>query len=218
MVQRTRTVKQERAVRTREALVQAGAEVFGELGFAGASVSKIADRAGLTLGAVYFHFKSKEELAREIVRAQPGRVSPPQQSEGLQHAVDITLTWAYGLVGDAVLFAGARLVMEQEQFIAPEENSHRQWTEVIASDFRVAQAKRELRKTVCADALSRLIVNACTGAQMHSSIESGRADMPQRVEEMWRIVLPSVAMPSAIARLEFGEDRGRRGWPPGRRR
>lgn len=206
-----RAVKQERAVRTREALVQAAAQVFGELGFAGASVSKIADRAGLTLGAMYFHFKSKEELAREIVLSQPSRVRPVHQSEGLQHAVDITLTWAYGLAEDAVLFAGARLVMEQEQFNAPEENSHRQWTDIIASDLRVAQAGREVRKAVDVEAVARLIVNACTGAQMHSSIESGRADLPQRIEEMWRIVLLSIAVPSAVARLEFGQARGRRG-------
>ncbi|MFF7360373.1 ScbR family autoregulator-binding transcription factor [Streptomyces sp. NPDC008125] len=205
-----RAVKQERAVRTREALVQAGAEVFGELGFAGASVSKIADRAGLTLGAMYFHFKSKEELAREIVLAQPERVKPPRDSEGLQHALDITLTWAYGLADDAVLYAGARLVLEQDQFGAAEENSHRQWTDILASDLRTAQARREVRKTADADALARLIVNACTGAQMHSSIESGRADLPQRIEEMWRIVLPSIAVPSAVARMEFGQDRGTR--------
>ncbi|MET9363217.1 ScbR family autoregulator-binding transcription factor [Streptomyces sp. NPDC006632] len=204
-----RVVKQERAVRTREALLHAGAEVFGEFGFVGASVSKIADRAGLTLGAMYFHFKSKEELAREIVRAQPGRVSPPHDSHGLQHAVDTTLTWAYGLSDDPILFAGTRLVMDQENFISPEENSHRQWSDVLASDFRDAQAKRELRKSVDPEALSRLIVNSCTGAQMHSSIESGQADLPHRIEEMWRIVLPAVAPPSAVARLEFGEARGR---------
>ncbi|MFF4870340.1 ScbR family autoregulator-binding transcription factor [Streptomyces sp. NPDC090109] len=203
-----RAVKQERAVRTREALVQAGAEVFGELGFAGASVSKIADRAGLTLGAMYFHFKSKEELAREIVLAQPARVSPPHESEGLQRIVDTTLTWAYGLAHDAVLYAGARLVMEQDRFALPEENSHQQWTDIIASEFRTAQARREVRRTADTEALARLIVSTCTGAQMHSFIESGRADLPQRIEEMWRIVLPSVAVPSAIARLEFGPERG----------
>ncbi|MET9934088.1 MULTISPECIES: ScbR family autoregulator-binding transcription factor [unclassified Streptomyces] len=206
-----RAVKQERAIQTREALIQAGAEVFGEFGFAGASVSKIADRAGLTLGAMYFHFKSKEDLAREIVLAQPGRVTPPHESEGLQRAVDITLTWAYGLADDAVLYAGARLVMEQDHFVAPEGNSHQQWAALLASDFRTAQARREMRGTADTEALARLVVNACTGAQMHSSIESGRADLPRRIEEMWRIVLPSVTMPSAFARLEFGPERGVRG-------
>uniref|UniRef100_A0AAU2JQR7 TetR/AcrR family transcriptional regulator n=1 Tax=Streptomyces sp. NBC_00049 TaxID=2903617 RepID=A0AAU2JQR7_9ACTN len=205
-----RAVKQDRALRTRAALIQAGAEVFGEQGFAGASVTRIAERAGLTLGAMYFHFPSKEALAREIVRAQPDLVSPPLESEGLQHAVDVTLTWAYQLLTDALLFAGARLVMEQEHFIGREENSHRQWVDILTQDFQIAVQKRELRKTVDVEALARLIVNACTGAQMHSHIETGRVDLPDRVEETWRLVLPAVAVESAVGRLEFGPERGRR--------
>ncbi|WP_190344499.1 ScbR family autoregulator-binding transcription factor [Streptomyces venezuelae] len=208
MVQRT--VKQDRALRTRAALIQAGAEVFGEQGFAGASVTRIAERAGMTLGAMYFHFPSKEALAREIVRSQPDLVSPPLPSEGLQHAVDVTLTWAYQLLTDALLFAGARLVMEQDHFIAREENSHRQWTALLTDDFRLAVKRRELRRSVDVEALARLIVNACTGAQMHSHMETGREDLPQRVEETWRLVLPAVAVPRAIEALQFGEERGRR--------
>lgn len=69
--------QQERSARTRAAILRAGAEVFAELGFAGASVSKITRRANLTLGALYFHFESKEHLAREIVRAQPELVMSP---------------------------------------------------------------------------------------------------------------------------------------------
>ncbi|QES52428.1 TetR family transcriptional regulator [Streptomyces venezuelae] len=197
-------------MRTRAALIQAGAEVFGEQGFAGASVTRIAERAGMTLGAMYFHFPSKEALAREIVRSQPDLVSPPLPSEGLQHAVDVTLTWAYQLLTDALLFAGARLVMEQDHFIAREENSHRQWTALLTDDFRLAVKRRELRRSVDVEALARLIVNACTGAQMHSHMETGREDLPQRVEETWRLVLPAVAVPRAIEALQFGEERGRR--------
>ncbi|MGW0736632.1 ScbR family autoregulator-binding transcription factor [Streptomyces sp. NPDC002851] len=204
-----RAVKQERAVRTRASLLRAGAEVFGERGFAGASVTNIAARAGLTLGAMYFHFHSKEALAREIVTNQPAQVVPPQESEGLQHAVDITLTWAYKLLDDPMLLAGARLVMDQEFFIEPEQNSHHQWTQVLCQDFAVARRKRQLRAGVDEEALARLVVNACTGAQMHARMESGHRDLPQRVEEMWHCLLPALAVPSAMARLEFDESRGR---------
>ncbi|WP_037909743.1 ScbR family autoregulator-binding transcription factor [Actinacidiphila yeochonensis] len=204
-----RTVKQERAERTRAALVQAGAEVFGESGFSGASVAKIADRAGVTLGAMYFHFRSKEELAWEIVHGQPDAVVPPIPSEGLQRAVDVTLTWAYQLRDNAVLRAGARLVWEQEQFASAEENSHRQWTNILLVDLRVASSRRELKASTDVEALARVVVNACTGAQMHAGVETSHADLPQRVEDMWRFLLPAVATPSAVGRVELGEARGR---------
>jgi TetR/AcrR family transcriptional repressor of uid operon len=204
-----RTPKQERSQRTRTALLQAAAEVFAESGFAGASVNKIASRAGLTLGALYFHFENKEAVAREIVRMQPSFAPSPSGSDGLQRAVDITLGWAYGLLRDPMLVAGARLVSEQEAFMAPGENSHRQWAAIVAEALRAAQRRREIRAAVDVEAVARLVVNASTGAQLHAFAESGpgRDDLPRRIEEMWRCLLPAIAVPSAVKRVEFTESR-----------
>lgn len=47
---------------TRDYLLQAAAEVFAERGFHGASLDDVAARAGFSKGAVYWHFKSKEDL------------------------------------------------------------------------------------------------------------------------------------------------------------
>ncbi|NLU69470.1 TetR/AcrR family transcriptional regulator [Streptomyces sp. HNM0574] len=180
-------------MRTRAALVQAGARAFGELGFVGASVQKITKDAGVTLGAMYFHFASKEDLAREIIRSQPGRLTLGHGSAGLQRAVDITLHWASQLLEDPILLAGARLVMDQEYFITPEEeSSHHQWAEVVIPTLRDAQRNGELRADVDVDALARLIVNGCTGAQMHAQLSSRRIDLVDRVAEMWRLLLPLV--------------------------
>ncbi|MFE5245026.1 MULTISPECIES: ScbR family autoregulator-binding transcription factor [unclassified Streptomyces] len=204
-----RPVKQERALRTRVRLVRAAAEVFAESGFAGASVSRIAERAGLTLGAMYFHFKNKEALAREIVRSQPDAVAPPLPSDGLQKIIDITLTWSYQMLDEPLLLAGARLVTDQELFISTEENSHQQWTMVAMSTFAEAKEMGQLREGVDIPALARMLVSACTGAQMHAQMESGRRDLPDRVEEIWRCMLPAIAVPSAAEQMVFGEARGR---------
>ncbi|MCX4681780.1 ScbR family autoregulator-binding transcription factor [Streptomyces sp. NBC_01433] len=204
-----RPVKQERALRTRASLIRAAAEVFAESGFAGASVSRIADRAGVTLGAMYFHFKNKEALAREIVRSQPDIVSPPIPSDGLQKLVDITLTWSYQMLDEPLLLAGARLVTDQELFISSEENSHQQWTVVAMSAFAEANELGQLQDGVNIPALARMLVSACTGAQMHAQMESGRRDLPDRVEEIWHCILPAIAGPGVAGQLEFGEARGR---------
>ncbi|MER7048041.1 ScbR family autoregulator-binding transcription factor [Streptomyces jumonjinensis] len=207
----TRSVKQERALRTRACLIRAAAEVFAERGFAGASVSRIADRAGVTLGAMYFHFKNKEALAREIVRSQPNLVSPPIPAVGLQGVVDITLTWAYQMLDEPLLLAGARLVTDQEFFIDKDENSHQQWTEVLVLGFADANDRGELQPDVNIRAVARMVVSVCTGAQMHAHMETGRRDLPDRIEEMWHCLLPAIAEPAAARGLLFGEERGRRG-------
>jgi AcrR family transcriptional regulator len=52
---------------TRAQLLEAAAEVFSEQGYAGASISAIADRAGVTSGALYRHFESKADLLLHVV-------------------------------------------------------------------------------------------------------------------------------------------------------
>lgn len=52
---------------TREQLLEAAAEVFSEQGYVGASISAIADRAGVTSGALYKHFESKADLLLHVV-------------------------------------------------------------------------------------------------------------------------------------------------------
>lgn len=57
-----------RATTTRDDLVAAAMEVFGELGFADATVTKISRRAGRAHGSFYTYFDSKEAIFREVVR------------------------------------------------------------------------------------------------------------------------------------------------------
>jgi AcrR family transcriptional regulator len=52
----------EQVARNRGQLLAAARHVFGELGYAGASLDEIAERAGFTKGAVYSHFRSKADL------------------------------------------------------------------------------------------------------------------------------------------------------------
>src|ERR1043165_9772619 len=63
-----RLTRAESQAQTRAALLQAGAEVFVERGFAGSSVEAIAARAGFTRGAFYSNFASKEELFAELLQ------------------------------------------------------------------------------------------------------------------------------------------------------
>jgi AcrR family transcriptional regulator len=63
VVRRRRVVPRvEQVVLNRSQLLAAAREVFGELGYARASLDEIAERAGFTKGAVYSHFRSKADL------------------------------------------------------------------------------------------------------------------------------------------------------------
>lgn len=53
---------------TRDRILDAAAELFARHGFDATSVDLIAERAGLTVGALYRHFPSKGDLLLDVVR------------------------------------------------------------------------------------------------------------------------------------------------------
>ena len=59
--------KTQRSERTREALLTRCLQLFAERGFASTSVDDVARAAGVTKGAMYWHFSSKEEIFHAIL-------------------------------------------------------------------------------------------------------------------------------------------------------
>ncbi|WP_225096901.1 TetR/AcrR family transcriptional regulator [Streptomyces sp. CoH27] len=59
--------KQDRARLTRERVLTAAAEVFAAQGYSRATLSAVAERIGMTKGALYGHFPSKKSLAGALI-------------------------------------------------------------------------------------------------------------------------------------------------------
>jgi TetR/AcrR family transcriptional regulator, acrAB operon repressor len=66
----------EDAAKTREEVLTAAAEIFYENGVSGSSLEKIAQRAGVTRGAIYWHFKDKAE----VLTALHSEIRLPQEA------------------------------------------------------------------------------------------------------------------------------------------
>lgn len=56
----------EQAAETREAILAAARKLFAEHGYAGASIALIVEAAGVTKGALFHHFESKEAVFIEV--------------------------------------------------------------------------------------------------------------------------------------------------------
>lgn len=70
----------EEAAHTRQDIISAGARVFCRDGIAGATLEAIALEAGVTRGAIYWHFDGKQGLLQALLNAQPSpfeRALPP---------------------------------------------------------------------------------------------------------------------------------------------
>jgi len=68
-----RRTRAETKAATRERLLAAAEDVFARKGYAAASVEEIAATAGYTIGALYAHFSSKQQLFLELLSARRDR-------------------------------------------------------------------------------------------------------------------------------------------------
>lgn len=191
-------VKQARAAVTREQILRGAAEVFDRYGYGAATLSDVIAQAGVTKGALYFHFSSKEDLARTVIEQQhalsvrPARQRLDEHAPGLESVIRLSQGLAGQLMEDVVVRAGIRLTLEQGTFGASVSNPYRDWVAVTEQLLRRAIDEGDLRDSIKPAALARLAVGAFTGVQLLSEVLSGRQDLYQRVEEMWDILLPSL--------------------------
>jgi AcrR family transcriptional regulator len=64
----TATAPPNGALTVKERILDASISLFAERGYDAASVQEIVDRAGVTKGALYHHFRAKDDLLYEIYR------------------------------------------------------------------------------------------------------------------------------------------------------
>ncbi|MEV1027086.1 ScbR family autoregulator-binding transcription factor [Streptomyces sp. NPDC050264] len=199
-------VKQERALRTRDALIKSAAEGFAREGFSTASLTEISRRAGVSNGALHFHFANKAALAAAVEEAASQRLTlvtlPPEQEQeegtALQSLVDATHMLARTLRGDVVLRAGFSLGAEPTY--ANRQDLRTQWSQWVESTLDRADGAGELTPAVAAEDVTVTVVATTVG------MEALGAQHPewlsrQTLTRFWRLLLPRLTEASATVRV-----------------
>ncbi|TFB96310.1 MULTISPECIES: ScbR family autoregulator-binding transcription factor [unclassified Cryobacterium] len=203
------TVKQERAVLTREKIIAGAADVFYRQGFGGATLSDITAAAGVTKGALYFHFQSKEHVALAVIEAEheiatAAATAILDTTTGpLESMLRLCSDLAGRLTTDPIVRAGIRLTTETSTFDRSMARPYEDWLATFEALTLAATEAGELRAGTDAEKLAHFIIPAFTGVQMVSDVFTERADLCRRVREMWEILLPAIVPPENQNSIEW---------------
>lgn len=187
--------RQERAERTRLAILDAAAVEFDERGYEGARLERIVERTGATKGAVYFHFRSKLDIARALVAEKyanwPAIIGEVTGSglRGLAAAEEVTRRVAAVFAADVRVRAAMKL--SQTAFPPDEDSPYERWIGVIGG---MLQQELDDRGSTGVDAreVATVAVHAFFGAYMIAAERGTLEGLTADVERMWRVLRPAL--------------------------
>ncbi|MHA7648528.1 TetR family transcriptional regulator [Mycobacterium sp. ML4] len=203
--------RQVRSEVTRRKILDAAIDVFGEVGYAAAGWGTIIERTGMTKGALYHHFDSKEALASDIIdegaevlvgafRNVCGSASP-----ALENMIHGTFAMANVLSTDKTARAAEQLIAALSGFNDAAARCCAAWVAEMTAQAREAISEGDLREDVDPESLGESIVGAMFGSRL-LSIAMSRSrrsdglidDLNGRLSQMWIFLLPGIAAEASL--------------------
>jgi AcrR family transcriptional regulator len=128
--------REARKVQTREAIVAAATKLFSKAGIEATSLDRIANEIGLTKGAIYSTFSSKDELVEAVATANAITVSEDQLFDPKIPIKEVLRLLATEVMVVRKKLTRDRLVLFLELFLY--ERRHGSWGKRVLAENRAA--------------------------------------------------------------------------------
>jgi AcrR family transcriptional regulator len=183
---------------TRQRIVEAAAVAFAERGYNGVNLNDVVRDLGLTKGALYGHFPSKEALAAEIVK-QYFDIRKPLVARALadhENRLDCVIHLVRG-VGRALQYnrvvqAGSRLSAERNLIPAVLPEPFVGWIGDLTDILQEGQRLGHVNTQIDAKATAEMVVGFFYGTQTIAQHITQRRDLMQRLDHFWALVAPNL--------------------------
>ncbi|MEU0884303.1 ScbR family autoregulator-binding transcription factor [Lentzea sp. NPDC005914] len=198
-----------RATQTRAKLLRAATEVFDRDGFAGSSLAEVCARAGVSKGALYCHFRSKEALGVAIIEEQSllwHRLRDDQlavEPSPTQALISMSFEFARRLDSDLTVRVSSKLLREAVFFDVAAAAQVVGWIAVVRDLLSLAQERGELKDGVNVRHAAEQIVAELLGLQFVAQALSGGTDLRSRLARVWRASSGCLVTPSVCEKLRF---------------
>ncbi|MFI5529111.1 ScbR family autoregulator-binding transcription factor [Kitasatospora sp. NPDC051853] len=198
--------RQERAERTRRQLIVAAATSFDRTGFAMTGLNDVTRPTGISKGALYFHFGSKEQLAEAVMaESRTGlreAIRAARTSSGcpLQYLIDLSHGLAERLERDVVFRAGLRLTDDGALDEELRPDPHPTWSRLIERLLSRSGVGRGLRPEVRIEEITALLAAATAGVEVLARRDRGWLT-PRVIARLWQAVLPALVPSERLPEL-----------------
>jgi AcrR family transcriptional regulator len=196
-----KTAATDRGEQTRRHIIEISARAFAECGYHATSLNELVRRSGLTKGAFYFHFASKEALALAVFEHKQQQMMGRLMIEVTRHdrALDQLIAMyraRYEVVEqDPASLSALRLCSEigGDPSLAPRLRTGMTVPiDVIAGLVRRAQEEGDVRADVDARVIAEVAFAGVVGSDEVSAVLSGGADLRSRGEEFLALFLDAI--------------------------
>ncbi|MBH5141155.1 TetR/AcrR family transcriptional regulator [Rhodococcus erythropolis] len=185
---------QDRAVRTREAIIAVAARHFDTDGYGHTSINTISATGKFAKGAMYYHFPSKEAIAQHLIsdwnRTLDDTVSEALASGSSSTAGEklaaIFTSLARRIAEDTNVRAGMKLTLEPTVGSAA---GFAHWVDVVNDIIGTAIAAGEITNTLTTHRLAWNLCAGTLGAVNASAVLHENVDLTTRIDDVLTIHL-----------------------------
>lgn len=198
--------KQARAEATRQKILDASVELFSDLGYGETGLADVLSRAGVSKGAFYYHFDSKEALATAIIDDFDRKAAIvvdghfDMDSPKLAGLIEMTFGVQALMHRDPVTRVGQMLSQALGQVSDAGSKLYSGWTQRFVEMVERLVEAGEIRKDVVVVDVAETIWSGVLGAHLLSAAIGD--DPYTRLARTWRVMLRAVVDGGALPGFE----------------
>jgi AcrR family transcriptional regulator len=202
--ERAQTAKAAQGAASQREIVAAAMRLISRQGFHRTSMSQIAAEAGLTKGALYWHYRSKEDLGRAVldhVRSEFADrvITQVRAAEGPLERLDVLIGAHLRLMHGGGIHCGAVQRMQGEigsyepEFADELRQFIDDWAAVVVRLLGRGKQQGVVRPDLDERAAARVVIAAVSGAHVHGRLLQSPEQFEELIAEVQRFVRRSVA-------------------------
>ena len=189
--------RQARAEATRRRIIDSAVELFAELGYGETGLADVLQRAGVSKGAFYYHFDSKEAIAAAIIdeySRQLGNAAREFFDPATPHmegVIRTTFRVAEIIETDPIARVGNDLLQALSQISSISARVYREWSDAYLDILTRTIAGWEPRDGVNPAEAADAIWSSILGSHLLSS--AGVEDRYAQLARTWHFFLSALA-------------------------